>query len=183
MGRITKTSRQEELSIRNRLEDMLDMEESLWKQYSSSEWLRDGDHNTRFFHAKASARKNRNLILNIKNTEDDEVFPTKVPGPDVFKEVYAIGLGAAIRDSRGSFIAGLPKRVDNLTCPLMAEALATLDGIKLAQPMDCQRLCIEGDAADIIFALKSTEDNFSKIGLIVDEAKKLVSSFQAVQIA
>ncbi|KAK2969917.1 hypothetical protein RJ640_000530 [Escallonia rubra] len=160
MGRITKTSRQEELSIRNRLEDMLDMEESLWKQYSSSEWLRDGDHNTRFFHAKASARKNRNLILNIKNTE-------------VFKEVYAIGLGAAIRDSRGSFIAGLPKRVDNLTCPLMAEALATLDGIKLAQPMDCQRLCIEGDAADIIFALKSTEDNFSKIGLIVDEAKKL----------
>ncbi|KAK2972409.1 hypothetical protein RJ640_002949, partial [Escallonia rubra] len=98
------------------------------------------------------------------------------------KEVYAIGLGATIRDSRGYFIAALSKRVDNRTCSLTVEALATLDGRKLAQQMGCQKLWIEGDAADIIYALRSTEDNFSKIGHIMDEAKKLVSSFQGIQI-
>ncbi|KAK2969731.1 hypothetical protein RJ640_015875 [Escallonia rubra] len=101
----------------------------------------------------------------------------------VFKEINAIGLGAVVRDATGCFIAGLSKRVDNMTCPMTAEALAALDGIKLAQQLECQRLCIEGDAADIISALKSREANLSKIGHIVDKIKKLADSFQEVQIS
>ncbi|KAK2985879.1 hypothetical protein RJ640_008703 [Escallonia rubra] len=76
----------------------------------------------------------------------------------------------------------MSKRVDNMTCPMTAEALAALDGIKLAQQLECQKLCIEGDADDIISVLKSRETNLSKIGHIVDEIKKLADSFQEVQI-
>ncbi|KAK3011142.1 hypothetical protein RJ639_012867 [Escallonia herrerae] len=89
------------------------------------------------------------------------------PGHGVSKDINAIGLGVVVRDITGCFIA---------------EALAALDGIKLAQQLECQRLCIEGDAVDIISALKSRETNLSKIGHIVDEIKKLADSFQKVQI-
>ncbi|KAK2984367.1 hypothetical protein RJ640_005383 [Escallonia rubra] len=75
----------------------------------------------------------------------------------------------------------LSKRVDNMTCPITAEALAALDAIKLAQQLAYQRLCIKGDAADIIFALNSRNANLSKIGHILDEIKKLTSS-QEVEI-
>ncbi|KAK3028602.1 hypothetical protein RJ639_039945 [Escallonia herrerae] len=100
----------------------------------------------------------------------------------VSKEINAIGLGAVVRDSTGSFIAGLSKRVDNMTCPMTVKALAALDGIKLAQQLECQRQFIEGDAPNIISALKSREANLPKIGHIVNEIKKLVDSFQEVQI-
>ncbi|KAK3023377.1 hypothetical protein RJ639_044233 [Escallonia herrerae] len=112
---------------------------------------------------KVTDEMNENLLRNFR---DDEVsaafismFPTKAPGSD-----------------------GMSKRVDNMTCPMMAKALAALDGIKLAQQLECRRLCIEGDAADIISTLKSKETNLSKIGHIVDEIKKLADSFQEVQI-
>ncbi|KAK3028831.1 hypothetical protein RJ639_038658 [Escallonia herrerae] len=70
----------------------------------------------------------------------------------------------------------------NLVRDRKPRALVALDGLKLAQQLEYERLCMEGDAADIILALKSREANLSKIGHIVDEIKKLAESFQEVQI-
>lgn len=40
----------------------LEKENTIWKQRSRLNWFRDGDRNTRFFHAKASARFQKNLV-------------------------------------------------------------------------------------------------------------------------
>lgn len=47
------------------LSSLLIQEEDFWKQRAKAFWLRDGDMNTRFFHATASARKKTNTIQKL----------------------------------------------------------------------------------------------------------------------
>ena len=47
---------QELRETRVNLNCWLDREDAIWKQRSRLSWFRNGDRNTRFFHAKASAR-------------------------------------------------------------------------------------------------------------------------------
>ncbi|KAH7685642.1 DNase I-like protein [Dioscorea alata] len=48
-----------------RLEEIRKQEETYWKQRSRLQWLNDGDENTKFFHAIANGRRNRNFIPRI----------------------------------------------------------------------------------------------------------------------
>ncbi|KAI9153309.1 hypothetical protein LWI28_009287 [Acer negundo] len=51
------------------LNEALDMEERYWSQRAKVKWLQKGDLNTRFIHSKASARKARNRINRITDTD------------------------------------------------------------------------------------------------------------------
>ena len=50
---------------RKEINDLLDSEEIYWCQQSKAHWLREGDRNTKFLHARASERRKQNPILGI----------------------------------------------------------------------------------------------------------------------
>ena len=53
--------------LENQISNMLMDEEIYWKQRSRAEWLKEGDRNTKFFHAKASARRRKNKIWGVED--------------------------------------------------------------------------------------------------------------------
>lgn len=52
----------EYLSEKEQLNLFLMHEESYWKQWAKLFWLKEGDENTRYFHAPATAKKKANRI-------------------------------------------------------------------------------------------------------------------------
>lgn len=56
------------VGIEEKLNKALEEEEIYWKQRSRENWLKWGDKNTRWFHKKASMRRQKNFIHGIKNT-------------------------------------------------------------------------------------------------------------------
>lgn len=51
--------------LRQTLSNSLAQEEVYWRQRSRITWLKEGDSNTKFFHAVANGRRNRNFISHI----------------------------------------------------------------------------------------------------------------------
>ncbi|XP_073152636.1 uncharacterized protein [Henckelia pumila] len=58
---------EQEKALKNQLTSLLVQQEIYWQQRAKNFWLRDGDSNTRFFHASASARRKANRIQRLKN--------------------------------------------------------------------------------------------------------------------
>lgn len=59
----------EYLMEKNKLNDLLLHEELYWKQRAKIFWLAEGDENTKFFHANASARKRNNKVSYLINDQ------------------------------------------------------------------------------------------------------------------
>ncbi|KAL5747974.1 hypothetical protein ACOSQ2_025271 [Xanthoceras sorbifolium] len=53
--------------VEKELDDLLLQEEIYWRQRSRVSWLKFGDRNSKFFHAKASARRKVNEILGLSD--------------------------------------------------------------------------------------------------------------------
>ncbi|XP_057443227.1 uncharacterized protein LOC130735144 [Lotus japonicus] len=54
-------------SLEDRLDDLLESEEIWWAQRSRAMWPQQGDKNSKFFHLKASQRKERNWVDSIQD--------------------------------------------------------------------------------------------------------------------
>jgi hypothetical protein len=84
----------EEKRLKEELNNALDMEELKWMQRAKINWLKNGDRNSKFFHAYASYRSKKNFISKVKDkngllcvTKDsiEEAFVS------YFKEVFSAG--------------------------------------------------------------------------------------------
>lgn len=64
-----EANRAEFLATSKQLDDLLLKQEIYWAQRSRLPWLKYGDKNTKFFHSKASQRRQRNFIQGIKNQQ------------------------------------------------------------------------------------------------------------------
>ncbi|XP_020694470.1 uncharacterized protein LOC110108248 [Dendrobium catenatum] len=60
---------------------------SWWKQRAKVRWMNEGDCNTKFYHSFASARRNNNRILKIKN-ENGIVIEEQSQIEDIFKQFF-----------------------------------------------------------------------------------------------
>ncbi|PRQ50695.1 putative RNA-directed DNA polymerase [Rosa chinensis] len=52
-------------ALQFRLNELLSINETYWRQRSKVQWLREGDRNTSFFHRRASNRRSRNRIKGL----------------------------------------------------------------------------------------------------------------------
>ena len=52
-------------SLKREINTLLDDEELYWGQRAKAHWLKEGDKNTKFFHAQASERRKQNTIAGI----------------------------------------------------------------------------------------------------------------------
>eukprot|EP00253_Pinus_taeda_P036244 PITA_36244 len=72
-GRSEESCKAEGILI-SKLEERRKQEEILWRQKSRTNWLREGERNTKFFHQTMVQHRQRNKILSIKNEAGERVI-------------------------------------------------------------------------------------------------------------
>jgi hypothetical protein len=60
-----------EQNLQQELTLILKQEEAVWFQKSRSQWIKDGDRNTRYYHVKTINRRRRNKIMMLKNEQNE----------------------------------------------------------------------------------------------------------------
>jgi len=70
---LTVEHKAEFLEVSKRLDDLLLKQEIFWHQRSRVCWLKHGDKNTKYFHSKASQRRQRNFIKGIWDSQQNWV--------------------------------------------------------------------------------------------------------------
>jgi hypothetical protein len=73
--------------LQNELQTLLEKEEIKWKQKSKEAWLKEGDKNTKYFHACATQKKFKNTIDSIMD-EQGRVWESKEEVEQVFVNYY-----------------------------------------------------------------------------------------------
>lgn len=99
----------EYLVARDRLNEILLHEEVYWKQRAKLFWLKEGDENTKFFHASATARKKANRI-NFLMTEDGIRIDQQEEMGKMIKE-YFQGVFAEPGEINSNGNSSVPRRV------------------------------------------------------------------------
>jgi hypothetical protein len=67
-------SNQDQLAeFRRKLSQLMQQDDTYWRQRAKNHWYKDGDKNTKFFHASATARKKANRILSLKDDTGTKV--------------------------------------------------------------------------------------------------------------
>ena len=82
--------------IKNRYTELAVLEEQMWKQRAKVKWELEGDKNTKFYHAYASARRRNNFIGPIQH--NGTLCATQKMKADAFFEFYVNLMGKEQQD-------------------------------------------------------------------------------------
>ncbi|XP_055961886.1 uncharacterized protein LOC126682770 [Mercurialis annua] len=91
-----------------------------------------------------------------------------------------MGLGAAIRDEDGQVLVSAANRIPSVQDIIQGEAQAILFGLHLAQDCSLRNVMVEGDALVVINHLNQDHKDLYLQGLIFEDIKHLVASFDSV---
>ncbi|KEH29019.1 endonuclease/exonuclease/phosphatase family protein [Medicago truncatula] len=69
----SENSQSQLLEVRKRMNRPLAQDDAYWRQRAKAYWFRDGDRNTKFFHAAATARKKVNRLLSLEDNAGNKV--------------------------------------------------------------------------------------------------------------
>jgi ribonuclease HI len=99
------------------------------------------------------------------------------------KETNEGGIGVVIRDQAGLPIATLTQKLPATHSIEITEALAARRAILFAKEVGLTNVVFEGDAANIIRDLRSSETLHSAYGLVIEDAKAMLRDFQAYSLS
>ena len=101
-------------ALRRELAILMEKEEIHWRQRSRVAWLREGDRNTKYYHACATQRKKTNTISGIMDSED--VWQTEKGAIGVVVENYFNSLFATTNPAT---IEEVVQHVETVVSPRM----------------------------------------------------------------
>ncbi|KAJ0087889.1 hypothetical protein Patl1_32319 [Pistacia atlantica] len=83
--------KKEELQqLKQEIDGLLEEDDIKWRERAKQQWLKEGDHSTKFFHLCANQRRKSNVIKQISS--DDGKYANKPekgsPGPDGFPSIF-----------------------------------------------------------------------------------------------
>nr|XP_023912601.1 uncharacterized protein LOC112024185 [Quercus suber] len=91
-------------------QNVVDSEEIIWRQRSKVHWYREGDRNTKFFHARASERRKKNSISGLWNEDGiwcDSKESITATALSYFENIYTSSSPTGINE----VINAIPRRV------------------------------------------------------------------------
>ena len=129
-------------NVRREINDLLDDEEIYWSQRAKELWLKEGDKNTKFFHAQASEKRKQNTIMGIWDSHGkwcNERDSTAQVAIDYFEDIYKTTSPTQIREVTIAIPARVTEEMNeslnkNFTREEVATALKQMHPIKAHGP-------------------------------------------------
>ena len=120
--------------LRKEINDLLDSEETIWRQRSKVHWYKEGDKNTKFFHACASERRKKNSILGLWNEdgvwcESKESITTTIIA--YFEKIYTTSSPTRINEVTNA----IPRRVTNEMNSKLTKTFTSEEVLKALQQL------------------------------------------------
>jgi ribonuclease HI len=89
-----------------------------------------------------------------------------------------MGFGAVVRDETGMVLAAQCKSFVGFLDPTVAEARAALMAIQFCRERGFMRVHFEGDTQKVVNAVNSTSEDWSNVGLLVEDIRRDLQVFQ-----
>ena len=109
------------------MQRLLVQDDAYWKQRAKTHWYKDGDRNTNFFHASASARKKVNRILSLDDNDGNKVTDSQ-----------------GMREVAKNYFVDLFQKHNNVTSPvidIIRHSISEADNVRLTAPFTKAEFC------------------------------------------
>ncbi|XP_027166019.1 uncharacterized protein LOC113765985 [Coffea eugenioides] len=115
------------VDLKKQLKEAYSKEEQYWAQKARIDWLREGDKNTKFFHACVKGRRRKNRMLNIQKedgtwTKSEEEFGKEVA------DYYRVLFSSSGSEGIAEILYGIPPTI---TTEMNATLTREVDGMKI----------------------------------------------------